>query len=328
MLNVLKIGLKLKSQDNVASGDNINYMNELNTCTYRPIIVDCPPFNENSGGAIVLHTLVDQLRKLGVDAYAISLKQDYADVKSPLLRTLKRWNRRRRRGSFKTHPSLNVPLAPKEIIEQAIVVYPETRSGNPLQSPRVVRWLLHKPGFFGVDAKIGPHEEIFYFQPAYAEGLEGIPNDRSLTMGYFNKDIYKNLGLPRSGACRMIRKGKNTKHLIPKTDNAILLDGKSHTEVAHIFSTTEIFYCHDPYTTYVYYAVLCGCVPVVIPQLGLSSTEWRSGMDLKYGIAYGEEEIDWARETSDQLISYMADEKERDTVSVLRFLNTLRLIFD
>ena len=96
MLNVLNIGLKLKCQDNVASGDNINYMNELNTCTHRPIIVDCPPFNENSGGAIVLHTLVDQLRKLGVDAYAISLKQDYADVKSPLLRTLKRWNRRHR----------------------------------------------------------------------------------------------------------------------------------------------------------------------------------------------------------------------------------------
>ena len=311
----------------MASGDNINYMNELNTCTHRPIIVDCPPFNENSGGTIVLHTLVDQLRKLGVEAYAISLKQDYADVKSPLLRTLKRWNRRRRRGPFKTHPSLDVPLAPKEIIEQAIVVYPETRSGNPLQSPRVVRWLLHKPGFFGVDAKIGPHEEIFYFQPAYAEGLEGIPNDRSLTMGYFNKDIYKNLGLPRSGACRMIRKGKNTKHLIPKTDNAILLDGKSHTEVAHIFSTTEIFYCHDPYTAFLYFAVLCGCIPVVIPQPGLSSEDWRAGIELKNGVAYGEDEIQWARNTSHHLKSDMVAIQDSHDASLLRFLDTVRKTF-
>ena len=67
---------------------------------------------------------------------------------------------------------------------------------------------------------------------------------------------------------------------------------------------------------------------MVIPQPGLSSEEWRSGQVLKYGIAYGEEEIEWARNTANQMISYMATEKERDAVSLLRFLNTLRLIFD
>ena len=120
-----------------------------------------------------------------------------AAIKSPLLRALKRWNRRRRRGSFKTHPSMDVPLAPKEIIEHAIVVYPETRSGNPLQSSRVARWMLHKHGFFGVDAKIGPNEEIFYFHAAYVEDFKKIPNDRILTVGYFNEYMYKNLGHPR-----------------------------------------------------------------------------------------------------------------------------------
>lgn len=65
MLNVLNIGLKLKDQANLASGDNINYMNAINTCTHRPLIVDRAPFNENSGGAIVLHTLVHQLHKPG-----------------------------------------------------------------------------------------------------------------------------------------------------------------------------------------------------------------------------------------------------------------------
>jgi len=299
-----------------------------NVHTQRPIVVDCPPFNENNGGAIVLHVLVDKLRRLGVEAYAVSMEADYTDIRSPLLRALKRWNRRRRLGPFKTHPSLDVPLAPKEIIDEAIVVYPETRSGNPLKSQRVVRWLLHEPGFFGVDANIGPNEEIFYIAEAFAKDLQSISSDRSLRVGWFRTDIYRNLGLPRLGTCRMIRKGKYSDNKIPIFDDTILIDGKNHTEIASIFNTTEIFYCHDPYTTYVYYAVLCGCVPVVIPQLGLSSTEWRSGMDLKYGIAYGEEEIEWARETSDQLISYMADEKERDTVSVLRFLNTLRLIFD
>jgi len=310
------------------SGDNMTDKNNTNLRTQRPIVVDCPHFNENNGGAIVLHVLVHRLRALGVEAYAVTLEQDYADIKSPLLRVLKKWNRRRRLGPFRTHPSMDVPLASKEIINQAIVVYPETRSGNPLQSQRVVRWLLHKPGFFGVDAKIGPDEEIFYIAEAFAKDVKNISTDRSLRVSWFRNDIYQNLGLPRVGACRMIRKGKYSNYQIPRFDGTILIDGKKHTEIAKIFNTTEIFYCHDPYTTYAYYAVLCGCVPVVIPQPGLSSEEWRSGMDLKYGIAYGEEEIEWARNTANQLISYMATEKERDAVSLLRFLNTLRLIFD
>jgi hypothetical protein len=70
----------------------------------RPIVVDCPPFNENNGGAIVLHVLVDKLRKLGVEAYAVSIEADYSNVHSPLLKALKRWNRRRRLGPFKNTP--------------------------------------------------------------------------------------------------------------------------------------------------------------------------------------------------------------------------------
>ena len=302
-------------------------IDEFAVSKQRPIVIDCPPFNENNGGAIVLHTLVDQLRALGVEAYAISLQPDYVDIKSPLLRAVKRWNRRRRLGPFKTHPSMDVPLAPKEIIEQAIVVYPETRSGNPLKSPRVVRWLLNKPGFFGVDAQIGPNEEVFYYQEVFAEGFKEISKDRNLTVRWFSKDIYKDLGLPRLGTCRMIRKGKYSKNTTPQTDNAILLDGKSHAEIAQIFNTTEIFYCHDPYTTYLYFAVLCGCIPVVVPQHGLSSEDWRAGMDLKHGVAYGEDEIEWARNTSDHLKSDMIATKDSDHDSLLQFLHTIRKTF-
>ena len=303
-------------------------MHEPNTTAHRPIVVDCPPFNDDNGGAIALHTLVDQLRSLGVEAYAVNLKHDYADIPSPLLRMLKRWNRRRRQGPFKSHPSMDVPLATKEIIENAIIVYPETRSGNPLQSPRVVRWLLHKPGFFGGDAKIGLNEEIFYYTSAYVEGLTGIPDNRDLTVGFFNERFYKNLGLPRHGSCRMIRKGKYNEHLIQKNYDSVLLDGKSHEEISYIFNTTDIFYCEDPYTAYLYFASLCGCVPVVVPQLGLSSEDWRAGIDLKHGVAYGEAEIEWARNTSHHIKSNMIATQERNKDSVLRFVHTIRKLFD
>jgi len=294
----------------------------------RPILVDCPSFHENNGGAIVLHMLVDQLRSIGVQAYAINLGHDYSNIKSPMLRALKKWNRRRRRGSFKTHPSMDVPLAPIELYEDSIIVYPETRSGNPLQSKRVVRWLLHKPGFFGVDAKIAPSDILFYYQKAFIDGIVEVPAERCLQVRWLRDDIYQNSKMPRSGTCRMIRKGKYSLAEFTKHDGSILLDGKSHTEIAKIFNTTEIFYSHDPHTMYVYYAVLCGCVPVIIPQPGISSKEWRAGSDAKYGVAYGESEIEWARSTSNQLRNHMAELRNRDLESVRSFVAFLRTEFD
>ncbi|MDI3336426.1 hypothetical protein QKW60_08420 [Defluviimonas aestuarii] len=294
----------------------------------RPIIVNCPSFDENSGGAIVLHALVDRLRKLGVEAYAVKiLKKDYAEVDAHWLRALKRWNIRRKQTRFKTHPSMDVPVAPKERIGEGIIVYPETVSGNPLGASRVVRWLLNRPGYLGIDSKIASSDEVFFYQKVFAQDIQGIPDTRLLQLRWLREDIYSDLGLPRSGSCRMIRKGTNTAGQVPQPDPAILLDGKSHAEIAEVFNRTEIFYCHDPYTMYAYYAALCGCIPVVIPQPNLSAKDWRAGFELKKGVAYGEEEIDWARSTRDDLIADMRAATERENETVIRFLATLKARF-
>ncbi|MGO4854410.1 hypothetical protein [Phaeovulum sp. W22_SRMD_FR3] len=293
----------------------------------RPIVVMCSTFDENSGGVIVLHALVDRLRALGADAYAYQNSKDYAETRSAWIRRIKRWNQRRRQARFQTHPSMDVPLAPEKLLGEAIIVYAETIAGNPLQSPRVARWLLHRPGFLRAGTKIGIGEEIFFYQEAFAEGIESVTADRLLQLRWLRDDIYRDLGRPRSGSCRMIRKGTNTAEQIPKPDPAILLDGKSHAEMAEIFNATEIFYCHDPYTMYAYYAALCGCLPVVIPQPGLSAQAWRAGFELKHGVAYGEDEIDWARATRGQLIADMHAAKERETDMVVHFLATLQARF-
>jgi hypothetical protein len=292
-----------------------------------PIIVNCPSFNENSGGAIVLHALVDRLRGLGVEAYAAPISKDYDTIKSPWLRALKRWNLRRKQGPFKTHPSMDVPLAPKERVDAGIIVYPETVSGNPLGASRVARWLLNRPGFFGIDAKVTAEEEIFFYQQAFAQDIEGISANRLLQLRWLRDDIYRDLGGPRAGACRMIRKGTNTLDQIPQPDHAIPLDGKSHAEIAEVFNKTKVFYCHDLYTMYAYYAALCGCIPVVIPQPGLSAEEWRAGFELKNGVAYGEEEMDWAQATRGQLIADVIASKAQETETVVQFLATLTARF-
>ncbi len=293
----------------------------------RPILVNCPTFDENSGGVIVLHALVDRLRTLGVEAYAVQIPKDYAAVKSPVVRALRRWNSRRKQRGFQTHPSLDVPLAPPGRVNEAIVVYPETVSGNPLGASRVARWLLNRPGLLGGDAEIAAGEEVFFYQQAFAQDVQGLPADRLLQLRWLRDDIYKDRGGPRSGACRMIRKGTDTLDQIPHPDDAIPLDEKSHAEIAEVFNRTTVFYCHDPYTMYAYYAALCGCTPVVIPKPGLSAQEWRAGFELKHGVAYGVDEIAWAKATRGQLIADMAAAKASETETVVQFLAVLQARF-
>lgn len=294
----------------------------------RPIIVYCPPFDENSGGAIVLHCLVDQMRSLGVDAYAASASKYTGRDIPNWLKAVKEWNHRRRRGEFKTHPSMNVPLAKAGLHHKAIVVYPETVVGNPLEARWVVRWLLNSPGAFGIDPEISPEEEVFYYQKAFVGGVDGVSQSNLLQVRWLREDIYSDRGLTRKGTCRMIRKGNPAgANAIPQVDQSILLDGKSHSEIAEIFNTTEVFYCHDPYTMYAYYAALCGCIPVVIPQIGLSRETWRAGFELKYGVAYGVEEMEWAKETRGQLIADMAEAKKAETQNIKQFLATLKTRF-
>jgi hypothetical protein len=268
--------------------------------------------------------LVHRLRELGAEAYAFPMEGIYPNTMPRWLRMVKSLNRRRRRGSFKTHPSMDVPLAKYEIASESIAVYPEIVSGNLFGSPHVVRWLLHKPGFFNSEIDLSDSDLIFFFQEAFAEGIPGVDPDNLLRVRWIRDDVYFDRGLPREGSCRMKRKGslKGT-NAVPEPDAAIPLDGLSHEEIAGIFNRTEIFYCHDPYTMYVYYAALCGCVPVVLPEPGLKRDAWRSAFELKSGVAYGEDEIDWARETRDRLIAEMKRAQKDELRNVGKFLEKL-----
>lgn len=290
-----------------------------------PVVVCSHSFDPDIGGVIVLHYLVDRLRSIGIEAYIAPIPREYPNIRPRLLRFFKRLNHRRKmrkKGPFLTHPAMNVSLAPPDLPADTIVIYPEIVSGNPVGAQIVVRWLLYKNGFTGPDQP-GPDDLIFYYQEGFLDALNGRPTDGRLRIRWLREDIYVNRNSgPRQGACRMIRKGGEGADFGPA--DAIVLDGKSHEEISAIFNQCEIFYCHDLYTMYCYYAVLCGCTPVVLPQPGLSAESWRSGFELKKGIAYGEEEIPWARAGMQALIQDMADAKAAEIGDVHHLVARLR----
>lgn len=290
-----------------------------------PVVVCSHSFSPDIGGVIVLHYLVDRLRSIGIEAYIAPIPREYPEVRSRLLRFFKRLNHRRKmrkNGPFKTHPAMNVSLAPPDLPADTIVIYPEIVSGNPLGAKLVVRWLLYKNGFSGPEQP-APDDLIFYYQEGFLDALNGLPTEGRLRIRWLREDVYvnKNDG-PRHGACRMIRKGDEGANFGPA--DATILDGKSHEEIAEIFNQCDVFYSHDLYTMYCYYAALCGCTPVVLPHPGLSSQSWRDGFELKNGVAYGEDEITWARATRQALIKDMADAKATEIGDVHQLVARIR----
>ncbi|MGV1941483.1 hypothetical protein ACQZ5D_13475 [Agrobacterium sp. 22-211-1] len=304
-------------------------MNKLS----RPVIVACPPFDDRSGGNIVLHYLAHRLRGVGVDAYVFPLIDEASSDMPRLLRKLHKaltmcryiWGYL----PFKTHPALNTPLPSLSSLCRGIVVYPEIVSGNPLGLARVVRWILYTPRGHGVGEdfeKQIPGEKVFFFQHPFIEHIDWIPRENCLRLQWHRDDIFNDPGpVERTEVCRMIRKGDAmTNSLPPGAEGATMLDGKSNEEIAEVFKRARLFYCHDPYTMYCDYAALCGCLPIVVPPPGLSRTDWRPEKD-RLGIAYGDsaEQLDWAVRTRAGLIDRIRDLKRQEDGMLEHFISRL-----
>lgn len=309
-----------------------------------PVVVWAPHFDEKSGGTIVLHLLAHMMRGLGVEVYLSnrvpSRHPPQGGLASRMREALRRANRIRRHWRARkrnpeivvgrpwdvaTHPTMPVPTMPNLRGRKFIAVYPEIVDGNPLGADHVVRWLLYHPGFHAPKSRFTENELVFFYQRAFLAEGQDLPEDHLLQLHWVRDDIYHDRELDnRQGTCRMVRKGKAT--FDPKMaegDRFGLLDQLPHREIAEIFNQCEVFVSHDLYTLYLYYAARCGCVPMVVPEPGLDAATWRQGYELRFGVAYGETELDWARATRADLMSEMAALQEREREMVRSFVRKL-----
>lgn len=291
-------------------------------------VIYSPSFNEGVGGSIVLHRLCDLLNKVGARAYLYPIRP-YFDMRNPVASTKNAiYHFAYGKSSFKTFPGFNTPIASFFDSANAIVVYPEVIHGNPLGARRVVRWLLHKPGFHNEVIGYGAKDVLFYFQEAFNEHELNLTVGGELQVFHVRTDIYKrtNYG-QRSGTCYMLRKGKG-RPIAHELTNSILIDDLSHEETAKIFNQSESFISYDMYTMYSQYAALCGCVSIVVPEEGLSKAAWQPEEGLRLGISYGFDEADWARETQGRMVDYLRLHEATELQSVKNFILFCNDYFD
>jgi hypothetical protein len=292
-------------------------------------IIYANSFDENNGGAIALHRLCDVLNRLGFKAslWPMHLPPsrgfDLAQAtKHPVeyFRTLNRYRRSRRKGTFKTLDRFDTPLAAENDLDDSIVVYPELIDGNPLGAQRVVRWLLHKPGFHSGRQDYGPDDLFFYFQNAFNDIRLNPHTDRLLQTFFVRDDVYSDRQQTgRSGTCHIFRKGIG-RTVVHDPENSILIDGLSHVETAAVFNRVKTCISYDLYTMYSMYAAMCGCDSIIVPDEQTPRSEWYAKDEERFGMAYGWEDLAWARQTRHQVLPrFKALEAQSDDM-VRRFV--------
>lgn len=295
----------------------------------RNFIIYADNFNEDLGGTIALHRLCDILNKVGEKAYLWPFGKAVFEWRLPLAsatRIVGQWYRGHF-NKFAVLPGFQTPIASHFNLARSIVIYPEVIDGNPLRAKRVVRWLLHKPGFHTARANFEPTDRFFFYQHAFNDPKLNPDGDNLLRTLFVRDDVYGRVNLgPRHGTCHVFRKGAGRRPVHDVT-HSILVDGKSHTELAQIFNDVEMCISYDLYTMYSLFAALCGCISVVVPQEGMSIEQWYPDPADRYGVAYGFDDVPRALATQHLLLPRLKAQEDTANASVREFIRKCRQYF-
>jgi hypothetical protein len=301
-------------------------------------IIFAPTYNENIGGVVLLHKLCHLLNENKSQSFLFPffassqkyLEEDSIDL-SYLENILETSS-----DSLMTNPKFNTPILENiellKNLDSWAVIYPEIVAKNPMKAKNVIRWLLHYPGFHTGKVEYGANELYFKGHQQMHDSectFDGSTTSKvPLYIIHYPLDLYNldNTASQRLGIAYCIYKGKGRK-IDPSLENAILIDGKPHTEIAKIFKKVTLFVSYDLHTAYSTFATLCGCISVVIPEDGLSEESWRADPATRYGIAYGFDKVEQVSRTTHLVLEHTLEEERNETKKIENFINEIHIFF-
>jgi hypothetical protein len=208
------------------------------------------------------------------------------------------------------------------IQDDVITIYPEVISGNPFNAKNVVRYVLYYPGWHAGDKEYSDDELIITYNNEYVKDTK-YDNAFVLTVLNPKLNIMKNHDKKRNKIGLLVRKCKDFdykmnllnqyKHFLKLPVISIDDEINKCTDLRNlskIYNTISLFISFDPHTYHSTMAALCGCTSVVIPSKEISSEVFYNVQ--KYGVAYGFENIDFAKLTHGKMIENLK-EMEKDT---------------
>jgi len=264
-------------------------------------------YNEHCGGIVAIFNIADTINKISDKFYAEIVNTENNRTPNPIC------------NSYAC-----------TFDNESIVVYPEVVTGNPLGLDKVVRWILLNLGAempFDHDKTFGPRDLVYEWTNSSSRIL-----GKELRKVYVNPVYKNNLGV-RNNTCYLIKKGPrfHKELCIMHQDNSILVQG-SHDEVNLIFNNSKYFYCYDPKTMFMFYSMICGCIPIIYPFENMSRDEYSQKylLGITKGFAYGDSEKQkkYAEETLKEGTVDILNKFEEDVKTIYSFLNDLEIFFN
>ena len=256
------------------------------------IIYMIDDFEFRCGGLVVQYELAKHLDNLGLNVNIVSPN----NIKNSIC------------NKFYNKESFN--------IEYTFVIYGETIKGNPFNAKYVIRWILAPLGLCS-DKNIfetwGKNDLIYYFnaEKKFVDEPDKVGNIyKLLNILYVNPLAQNNNFGQRKGYCHTFRKSHYHKNLtLVHPPNSFELKSElTQYKLISYFNKYKYFISYDPLTFISVIAALCGCISIIKKVDNMSKEEWLSitsfneyiketGTKTLYGIAYGHEEIEIAKNT-------------------------------
>lgn len=309
---------------------NLHY--EINPVSFTSnklkVIIYAPPFDEASGGSVALYRLAILLKEKDIDVSIWNWLRIHPN-ESRFLNGKNSTNFNAAvRGDATLKNSLSQDLKEANIdeISSSIVIYPELIEGNPLGATKIVRWLLNKPGLVSNNISYSMDDKFIFWQDSYLDVNQKLNLIGRLSLSLiFASRYYNKNKLDRNGSCYLIRKGYNRTHNM-HPHGSVCIDDKDHDDICDIFNNSKFLYSYDDNTAYLQFAILSGCIPIIIPTVGLSFNDLKPNEVDQYGIAYGTENIDWAIKTAPLAIEAYKQYTMNESIGIDHLARQLKLL--
>lgn len=295
----------------------------------KKFVICASDYDPDSGGVVCLHALAHTLRQLGIDAYLAPMLDEPAKNLRRGFRGLKlRYTNLFFQGKIFSGclaPWVNIIEASRLAKQGAVFIYPEMILDNPYEAKHVVRWLLHYPMFWKKKIAWNYGDIIIRFNDAVPEqqvsGINFVTD--FLKVVKYPIDTYQDDGTTqREGSAYLVRKGEGKIFIHP--EDAICVDGLSHSETAEILKRVKTFYSYDLYTAYSLFAVVAGCDSIVVPDDNITLENWYPSEADRFGLAYGVEQLEWARKTTPKVLERLHSEESKNRKNVEKFIEILK----
>jgi hypothetical protein len=222
-------------------------------------IIVAPPYNELSAGVKVLHLLCHSLNQAGISSSLLFLDVRDRSYNSFMSTTDK--------SAFHEQYNTSVIINLDEIdFANDIVVYPDIIRGNPLNSKKVVRYMLNKNGLItGNPITYHPGEFILSYQKIFEPNahLNLFLSDDDLTL-IPGRDLIQKLN--KNISLTYVGKGGKYGDTV-RIGGTISLDWKkSQEEYILLLENAKYLFTWDQMTGVLYDAIIYGCIPVIVSK--------------------------------------------------------------